>query len=277
MVRDLHRPEAIDRGQRVACVTGGAGNIGRAVATRLALDGYAIVTTVYPGGGRPEQPGDPVATSREAGRELGEAMDWTVVECDLADPADCSALVALIESGHGRLDCLVNNAATWTYARLSETTDEDWRGVFEVNVFALVRLARAARHLLGAAPAARIVNIGSSCGFLPEAGVGPYCVSKAAVHALTGWLAIELSEDGVAVNAVAPGYIDTTTNVTYHDAPRALQRRLESIPAGRPGTVDEVAHVVSFLASEQLGFVTGTVVRCDGGFLSGASQQLFST
>ena len=277
MLRELHRPHSIDPATRLACVTGGAGNIGRAIASRLVRDGYQIITTVYSGDGRKNRPGDPVYASPQTGRELGEATGWCVVECDLAEPVDCHDLVALIEARYSRLDCLVNNAATWTYARLSETTDDDWRAAFEVNVFALTRLAREARQLLRSSPSARIVNVGSSCGFLPEVGVGPYCVSKAAVHALTGWLAVELADDGVLVNAVAPGYIDTTTNVTYHDAPHALQRRLEAIPAGRPGLVDEVAHVVSFLASEQLGFVTGTVVRCDGGFLSGASHRLFST
>jgi 3-oxoacyl-[acyl-carrier protein] reductase len=270
-VEVLHQADRSSDSAPVGCVTGAAGNIGRAIGARLAADGFHVVATVY-GGPGPERPlGHPVYTGSVGGRSLGVEEGWDVVSCDLADPNDCRRLMAWIRDRHGRLDCLVNNAATWSFGSLAEMTDADWRDAFEVNVVAVARLVREARRLLRGAEAARVVNIGSTCGFHPEAGIGPYCVSKAAVHSLTAWMAVELAGDGVLVNAVAPGFIDTTSNAQYMTEER-LPARLERIPAGRPGTTAEVAAAVSFLASPALGFVTGTVLPCDGGQLAGSNE-----
>jgi NAD(P)-dependent dehydrogenase (short-subunit alcohol dehydrogenase family) len=268
-VQELHVAERREGAERVACITGAAGNIGRAIGRRLAADGFHVVATVYGGPGPIRPPGHPLYAGRASGEALGGEEGWDVLSCDLADGADCRRLVAWIGERHGRLDCLVNNAATWGFGSLSETTDADWREVFEVNVFAAARLVREGRRLLRDSEAARVVNIGSSAGFLPEAGVGPYCVSKAAVHALTAWMALELAGDEILVNAVAPGFIDTTSNAQYMSAER-LPARLARIPAGRPGTTAEVAGAVSYLASPALGFVTGVVLRCDGGQVAGS-------
>jgi 3-oxoacyl-[acyl-carrier protein] reductase len=269
-VEVLHAADRASHSAPVGCVTGAAGNIGRAIGARLAADGFHVVATVYGGPGPDRPPGHPLYTGSVSGRSLGAEQGWDVVACDLADAHDCRALLAWIRDRHGRLDCLVNNAATWSFGSLAETTDADWRDAFEVNVVAAARLVREARRLLRDSEAPRVVNIGSTCGVLPEAGIGPYCVSKAAVHALTGWMAIELAGDGVLVNAVAPGFIDTTSNAQYMTEER-LPARVARIPAGRLGTTDEVAAAVSFLASPALGFVTGTVLRCDGGQLAGSN------
>lgn len=277
MFNEAHLVGELDSSRPVALITGGASNIGHAIATRLEDDGYHILTTTYPGHSTQPKSGDPVYVTIDEARELGARMQWDVVVCDLASGTDCSALIDLIQSRYGRLDCLVNNAATWTYGRIEEIGDDQWRHVLEVNVLAPVRLVREGRELLRASAAPRVVNIGSSAGFFPEAGVGPYCVSKAAVHALTQWLAIELARDSVLVNAVAPGFIETSTNSLCRDDDKVLALRLKTIPLGRPGTVDAVAHVVSFLASPNLDFVTGEIFRCDGGFLAGASDRLLTS
>jgi NAD(P)-dependent dehydrogenase (short-subunit alcohol dehydrogenase family) len=226
---------------------------------------------VYGGPGADRPAGHPLYTGKPSGEALGVEEGWDVVTADLADASHCRKLLAWVEEHHGRLDCLVNNAATWSFGSLAETTDADWRDVLEVNVVAIARLVREGRRLLRESNAARVVNVGSTAGFVPEVGIGPYSVSKAAVHALTAWMAVELADDGVLVNAVAPGFIDTSSNAQYLTGER-LPARLARIPVGRPGTTEEVAGAVSFLASPGLGFVTGTVLRCDGGQLAGSSS-----
>ncbi len=267
-MRELH-VTGRDRAGPVACVSGASGNIGRAIGRRLAEDGFHVVATVFDGPASGAQPGDPLYSDAASGHALGTDEGWDVVTCDLGDSEQCRQLIAWVGERHGRLDCLVNNAATWSFGSISETSDADWSRVFDVNVFALVRLVREGRQLLRDAPAPRVVNIGSTAGVVPEAGIGPYSVSKAAVHSLTAWMAIELADDGILVNAVAPGFIDTSSNAQYMSAER-LPGRLERIPTGRAGTTAEVANVVSFLASPTLGFVTGVVVRCDGGQVAGS-------
>ncbi len=267
-MRELHVAERRTEPARVAVVSGAAGNIGRAIARRLADDGFHVVATVYDGSAGDQRPGHPLYSDDASGEALGADEGWDVLSCDLADDADCRELISWVGERHGRLDCLVNNAAAWSFGSLVETSDADWRNTFEVNVFAVARLVREAHPLLRDSDAPRVVNIGSSCGFQPEVGIGPYCVSKAAVHALTAWMAVELGGDEILVNAVAPGFIDTSSNAQYMSAER-LPGRLARIPVGRPGTTDEVAGAVSFLASPSLGFVTGVVLRCDGGQVAG--------
>jgi NAD(P)-dependent dehydrogenase (short-subunit alcohol dehydrogenase family) len=268
-VLELHVVERRAEAGPVACVSGAAGNIGRAIGRRLAEDGFHVVATVFDGTGADRRAGHPLYSDRETGEALGAEEGWDVLACDLAEEADCRELVSWIGQRRGQLDCLVNNAATWSFGSLAETTDADWSAVFEVNVFAVARMVREAQALMRESDAPRVVNVGSTCGFLPEAGIGPYCVSKAAVHALTAWMAIELASDSILVNAVAPGFIDTSSNAQYMSAER-LPGRLARIPVGRPGTAAEVAGTVSFLASPTLGFVTGVVLRCDGGQVAGS-------
>jgi 3-oxoacyl-[acyl-carrier protein] reductase len=230
---------------KVALVTGATRNIGRAVAERLQDDGYTIVATASP---RDEDP-----------EILGPERGWDVQALDLADAAACRALLSYVEDRHGRIDCLVNNAATWVYAGL-HTSDEEWRQVLEVNVVAPARLVRDALPLLRRAGGARIVNIGSISAWFSERDQVAYSASKAALHALTRAFAVELAPEGMTVNAVAPGLMDTTTNQVEPGDPRP---RL--VPSGGFGSPREVANLVSFLASAEACYINGAVVTCDGG------------
>jgi NAD(P)-dependent dehydrogenase (short-subunit alcohol dehydrogenase family) len=256
--------------QPVAIVTGAGRNIGYAIASRLQADGYQIVATAYAGDPM-KGLGAPASVTIEQGRDFGRRHQWDVVECDLTNPGQCQELIGWTQDRYGRLDCLVNNAATWTYGPALSISDEDWCRVFDVNVLAIVRLVRSARDLLRAAPAPRIISISSTGAEWAGNGVAPYNVSKAGVSALTRALAVELAPDGILVNAVAPGFIDTTSNSHEFADPAVLHSHLSLIPLGRPGSSDEVATLVSFLASPRLGFLTGCVIRIDGGQLAGAS------
>jgi 3-oxoacyl-[acyl-carrier protein] reductase len=272
----LHERSAIDRDVPVALVTGGARNIGRAIAARLEADGYQMVVTTFERAGPDEEPGAPASVAATEASALGADRDWDVVACDLADDKACGELISFVERRYGRLDCLVNNAATWTYGPALAVSDDDWRYVLEINVIAIVRLIRRSHALLRASYAPRVVNVSSIGAEWSGNGVAPYNVSKAGVSSLTRALAIELAEDGILINAVAPGFIETSSNAHELDHSDVLQRRLALIPAGAPGSPEDVANLVSFLGSPRLGFITGTVVTIDGGQLAGARKGLIS-
>jgi 3-oxoacyl-[acyl-carrier protein] reductase len=270
----VHARTSPNQNAPVALVTGGARNIGLAIATRLQADGYQVLVTTYEVPGGPEAAGEPASVPRSEAVALGANRDWDVLACDLANPEACAELVAFITDRYGRLDCLVNNAATWTYGPALEVSDADWRLVLEVNVLAAVRLIREAHPLLRSSPAPRIVNISSIGADWAGNGVAPYNVSKAGVNSLTRALAVELADEGILVNAIAPGFIETSSNEHELGDAEVLGRRLALVPASKPGAPKDVANLVSFLASPDLAFVTGSIVTIDGGQLAGARTGL---
>ena len=272
----LHTRSHPDAGAPVALVTGAARNIGLAIAGRLQTDGYQLVVTTYEHTIDADRPGGPASVGAAEAADLGAQHDWDVIGCDLADEGAVAELVSLVETRYGRLDCVVNNAATWAYGPALSISDAKWREVFEVNVLAIVRLVRAVHPLLCASPAARVVNLSSIGARWSGNGVAPYNVSKAAVSSLTRALATELADDRILVNEVAPGIIETSSNAHELNDPAIRSRRLALVPLGRTGTPEEVANVVALLASPALGFVTGSVVTIDGGQLAGARRGLIA-
>ncbi len=237
-----------------ALVTGAGGGIGRAVAERLATEGYRIVVNDIDG----ELAAETVDRISEAG---GEAV---AVEQDVAAEGAAETLVEAAVSNFDRLDVLVNNAAIETVAPALELTDDDWERVRSVNLDAVFRLTRAAgRQFRDQGDGGDVINVTSFHDTLPRTGKIHYDTAKAGVWMLTKDFALELAGHDVAVNCIAPGVMATPMNDALQDDPEAMAAQRDRIPMGRLGEPAEVADAVAFLVDA--GYVTGTRIEVDGG------------
>ncbi|MCI0633344.1 MAG: SDR family oxidoreductase [Actinobacteria bacterium] len=242
----------------VTFVTGAGGDIGRAIVEELGVRGWAIALA-----GRRTETLEPVSASL---RERG--VPHLELPFDVTDAAECATAIEATQAAFGRLDCLVNNAATWFTEDFLDSSDEHWRRVMDVNLIAPARLARLATPMLTSSPAPRIVNVSSKSAFAAERGLGSYGVSKAALNGLTMVLAAELGPLGISVIGIAPGVIETSSNDFILKDPASAEEHRARIPIGRFGRVDEVAKVVTFFCKDAGAFATGTTILMDGGQLA---------
>jgi len=225
----------------VALVSGAASGIGRATAERLHQDGWAVV-----GADVREEPG--------------------LVACDVTSTASVESAVAQCLEEHGSLDAVVNAAGTGFPLRFLEASDEDWQTMLDVNLMGTVRVCRAALpHLRRSTqPGRGIVNFTSQAAKTGGLLIGaPYSAAKAAVLCLTKTLAAEFAANGIRVNAVAPGIIETP----FLDQVPGIRERGAQLPLGRIGSPEEVASVVAFLLSPDASYLTGEIVDVNGGLL----------
>ncbi len=244
-----------DFGGKAALVTGGSRGIGRAIAVALAR-GKARLALNYAGNEAAAQ--EAAALCQQAGAE-----QVRLVKFDVADPAACTAAVEEVVSGMGGLHVLVNNAGIAIDQLVLRLKDEDWQRQLDVNLSGTFRLIRAAAKPMMKQRGGSIVNLTSVVGEMGNAGQAAYAATKAGLIGLTKSVARELASRNIRVNAVAPGFIDTDMTSGLPEAART--RMLETIPLARLGSAEEVANVVAFLASDQASYVTGEVVRVNGG------------
>jgi 3-oxoacyl-[acyl-carrier protein] reductase len=238
---------------KVALVQGGSRGIGAAIATRLARDGAAVAFTYATARDRAD------ALVRDIEAAGGRAL---AIVADSADAEAVRRAVSRTVETFGRLDILVNNAGVLAIGPLAEFRLEDFDRTLAVNVRGVfVASQAAAKHM---ARGGRIINIGSTnADRMPFAGGGPYAMSKAAVAGLTRGLARDLGPQGITVNNVQPGPVDTEMNPDSGD----FATQLKALMAlGRYGTVAEIAGFVAYLASEEAGYITGASLTIDGGF-----------
>ena len=239
---------------KVALVAGGGTGIGRATAALFAREGARVVVF----GRRERLLAETAAAIDKAG---GSAL---VVAGDVAREDDVVRLVAAAWSAWGRVDVLVNAAAVRLHAPLTEISAADFAEVLRINLVGGFILTKAVVPPMRASGGGSIVHIGSAIGTAAVADFAPYIASKAGLHQLAKAAAVELVGDGIRVNVVAPGTIDTQIGQEIPEfRRRVIERR---IPIGRMGHVDDVAHACLYLATDHARYVTGTVLAVDGGW-----------
>jgi NAD(P)-dependent dehydrogenase (short-subunit alcohol dehydrogenase family) len=242
---------------RVAIVTGGGTGIGAAAAKLLAANGLGVVLV-----GRRREPLDGVCA------ELGDSA--VAVAADLGEPAAPGFVVEQALAAFGRIDVVVNNAAVIQNGPLDSFTRDVFDRHYAVNVAGPFFLVAAALPSLRASEDAAVVNISSSVGSMVKPGSMLYGSSKAALEYLTRAWAYELAEDGIRVNCIAPGPVDTPIHATYSDDLEATYADLaRRIPLQRMGGVDDLAAWVWFLVAPESRWTTGNVIHVDGGQVLG--------
>jgi NAD(P)-dependent dehydrogenase (short-subunit alcohol dehydrogenase family) len=240
--------------ERVAIVTGGASGMGAATARRLAAGGAQVMV---------------VDRNADLAPKVAAEIDGTSMVGDVADSAFCDGAVAAAVERHARLDVLVNAAGVIVRASGEDTTDDQWSRIMGVNVSGTFFMCRAALRVMKSQRSGAIVNFGSIWGDLGSAGVAAYCASKGAVHNLTRALAMDHAGDGIRVNAVCPGEVNTP--MLQSERAEAVTDQLlaaiaATVPMGRLADPDEIARVVCFLASDDASYMTGALVSVDAGY-----------
>jgi 3-oxoacyl-[acyl-carrier protein] reductase len=247
---------------RVAVVTGGTEGIGRATLERIVQDDGRVATV-----GRDP---DLVAAVTEGRNQV------VAIAGDVRDPATAERLVGVCIETFGSIDALINNAG-YGLPEAWSVPDDSWLDMYQYNVLSAVRMCRAAVPYLERSPSPRIVNVGTELVFKPAADHVAYTAAKAALLSFAKSLAWSLAPNGILVNSVCPGTIESRTgrrfiegraaalHLPYEEAAQHFAMHERAIPLSRLGKPSEVAEVIAFLASPANSFMTGAVIRVDGG------------
>jgi 3-oxoacyl-[acyl-carrier protein] reductase len=238
-----------------AFVTGSARGLGRAIAERLAAEGAAVAVADVD---------LPAAEDAAAALRTGLGARALAVQVDVRDAAAVAGAMERAAAELGVLDILVNNAGVVRDARLEAMTDEDWDTVLDVDLRGYFVCARAALPHLRRGGWGRVVNI-SSRAYRGNPGQANYAAAKAGVVGMTRALSMELARDGITVNAVAPGAIDTALVRAHPRSQEIIDRAIRMQPVKRLGTPEDVAAAVAFLASDDAAFISGDVLHVTGG------------
>jgi len=241
-------------GRPVTLITGARRGIGRVISLRLASLGPVALNDIESGRDELEKVADEVRTAG------GEAL---VVPGDVTNSQDVDAVVKQVVSDLGRLDVLVNNAGITRDGLLLRMTDDQWRSVIEVNLTGAFLCSRAAAKVMLRQRSGRIVNMASVVGVMGNAGQANYAASKAGLIGLTKSMARELAPRGITVNAIAPGFI--VSPMTDELSEEAKEKLFSMIPLGRLGTAEDVADAVAFFSSPAASYITGQILKVDGG------------
>lgn len=244
---------------KVAIVTGAARGIGAAIARAFAAEGAELGLVDI----------DAEALAAFAAELATTGASVTTAVANIADRAAVEAAVATVLARHGRVDVLVNNAGINVFADPLELEDAEWRRCMAVNLEGAWHMIRAVLPGMLAAGEGAIVNIASTHAFSIIPGTFPYPVAKHGLLGLTRALAVDYAPNGIRINAIAPGYIETDKVrdwLAEFPDPAAARARVEGlIPLRRIGTPEQVAHAAVFLASDESAFSTGSVLTMDGG------------
>ncbi len=257
---------------KIALVTGARGGIGRAIVNRFVKEGAIVYAADLSPEGSLDAQGD----------ENGH-----FVKLDVTREDDAIAAMARVHAEHGKLDILVNAAGIEIEKTIEDTSLEEWNKSFAVNVTGTFLTSKHALPLMRAAVAsgasASLINFGSYDGFIADPGLAAYCATKGAVHALTRAMACDHGPEGIRVNAICPGYIDTPMLQSFFDGEgsgggggniETLQQAVRDVhPLRTYGTPDDIANLVNWLASDEARYASGQLWVLDGG-LSAQVQQM---
>jgi 3-oxoacyl-[acyl-carrier protein] reductase len=252
---------------KVSLVTGAARGIGQAIADRLAANGSRVVYTDL----------DPDATTQAARRFPGTKG----MRMDVTRSEEIEAVIGQVVAEFGRLDILVNNAGVNTMAHrvtIDQFPREEWDRLLAVDLTGVYEVSRCAARVMRAQGTGRIINIASIAGLVPLRLQCAFVAAKAGVVNLTKAMALELGPHGILVNGIAPGSTLTegTKQLFYAEGGKfreQVQRMLDHVPLGRPGTVDEIAVAALFLADPENSYMNGHILTVDGGWTAGYTRD----
>ena len=234
---------------RVAIVTGGTRGIGAAISRALKDAGLTVAANF--------------AGNEERARAFSSETGIPAFRWDVSNFEACQEGVARVESEHGPVDVLVNNAGITRDATLSKMSHENWQSVIDTNLGSCFNMSKAVFAGMRERGYGRIVNIGSINGQAGQYGQVNYAAAKSGIHGFTKALAQEGARFGITVNAIAPGYIDTDMVAAVPE--NVLEKIVARIPVRRLGKADEIARGVLFLTAEDAGFITGSTISINGG------------
>ena len=243
---------------KIALISGGARGIGAATARLMAREGATVVI-----GDILQKDG--LGTEAEISEAGGEAL---FVSLDVTSEADWNAAVSVTVTKYGKLDILVNNAGISSRTGVEETTVESWDQVMDINAKGVFLGTKAAIPEMRKAGGGSIINISSIYGIVGSGASSAYHAAKGAVRVFTKAAAIQYAKDGIRVNSVHPGFVDTPMTEAHHGIPSVRQARTSQTPLGRLGVSEDIAPGILYLASDQSSFVTGSELVSDGGMTS---------
>ena len=243
---------------RIALVTGGCGGIGRAICQRFHAEGAVVYAT-------------------DIASFTFDQPDIHVLYQDVSSEDDARAVMARVQEDHGQLDILVNAAGIEIEKTIEDTTLEDWNRSFSVNVSGTFLTSKHALPLMRAAGGGSIINFGSYDGFIADPSLAVYCATKGAVHALTRAMACDHGPEGIRVNAVCPGYVDTPMLQSFFGESGDIESLKQAVRNVHPirsyGQPEDIANLVNWLAGDEARYASGQLWVIDGG-LSAQVQQM---
>lgn len=239
--------------KNLALVTGATGGLGTAICKKLSNDGYQVIAAYN----NPEKAEIWKAKMKENGYE------FPMYQVDVSDFANTESAINAIEKEHGSIDILVNNAGITKDGQFRKMSVENWDAVLKTNLYSVFNCTRNVINQMCDKNYGRIINISSVNGQRGQFGQANYSAAKAGMHGFTKTLAMEVAKKGITVNTISPGYIATDMVMAVPEEIR--NKIIAEIPMGRMGGTEEIAHLVSFLASKEASFITGANYAINGG------------